>query len=139
MYELFDNLIEIYGFTGNSVSEQWYDMYYEDGCDLLDRFRDEDWAELKDELPDKSNLWKECLVFCLGDNNNQHEIDILNELANTEDEELLISIADRIRLCFDYNKIENIDIIRKRVSEIRDHMSIPCQMVLDSFLEITQK
>ena len=73
MYELFDNLIEIYGLTGDKTSEQWFDMYYEDGCDLLDKFDEEDWMELKEELPNKSNPWKECMVFCFGDNNNQHE------------------------------------------------------------------
>lgn len=139
MYELFDNLIEIYGLTDDKTSEQWFDMYYEDGCNLLDKFDEEDWMELKEELQNKSNPWKECMVFCFGDNNNQHEIDILNELSNTEDEQLFIAVADKIRLCFDYDKIENIEAIKKRVSEIKDHMGVPTQMVLNSFLEKSKK
>ena len=139
MYEEFNDLIDIYGITGNEPSEQWYDMYYEDGCEALEKFDEKDWQRLKEELVKKSDAWKECMVFCFDDNENQHEIDILNELSNTENDNLLTSIADRIRLCFEYDKIKNIDTIMQRASEIKDHMDGSSQTVLNSFLKNNKK
>ena len=67
-------------------------------------------------------------------NENQHEINILNDLATTEDEDLLLMVVDRLRLSFDYNKIPNIDIIKQRVSEIKEKADIVNQMIINDFL-----
>lgn len=74
------------------------------------------------------------MVYCFSDNENQHEINILNDLATTEDEDLLLMVVDRLRLSFDYNKIPNIDIIKQRVSEIKEKAGIIDQMIINDFL-----
>ena len=134
MYEQFDYIVEDFGATGGGPSDQWYDCFCEDAWDALDHFEEEDWKKLEEELPNKSNAWKKCMVYCFSDNENQHEINILNDLATTEDEDLLLMVVDRLRLSFDYNKIPNIDIIKQRVSEIKEKAGIVNQMMINDFL-----
>ena len=74
------------------------------------------------------------MVYCFSDNENQHEISILNDLATTEDEDLLLMVVDILRLSFDYNKIPNIDIIKQRVSEIKEKANIVNQIMINAFL-----
>ena len=74
------------------------------------------------------------MVYCFSDNENQHEINILNDLATTEDEDLLLMVVDILRLSFDYNKIPNIDIIKHRVSEIKEKANIVNQIMINAFL-----
>jgi hypothetical protein len=105
MYEQFDYIVEDFGAAGGGPSDQWYDCFCEDAWDTLDHFEEEDWKKLEEELPNKSNAWKKCMVYCFSDNENQHEINILNDLATTEDEDLLLMVVDILRLSFDYNKI----------------------------------
>ena len=127
MYEQFDYIVEDFGAAGGGPSDQWYDCYWEDAWDTLDHFEEE-------ELPNKSNAWKKCMVYCFSDNENQHEINILNDLATTEDEDLLLMVVDILRLSFDYNKIPNIDIIKQRVSEIKEKADIVNQIMINDFL-----
>ena len=75
------------------------------------------------------------MVYCFHDNENQHEINILNDLATTEDDDLLLKVADRLRSSFDYDKIQNIDIIKQRVSEIKETADIIDQMRINDFLK----
>lgn len=135
MYEHFNMIIEIYGAAGNGPLDSWYDLSWKDAYDALAQFDEEDWNKLKEELPHKSNKWKECMVFCFDDDENQHEVDILNSLANTEDEHLLIMVADMIRLYFRYDKILSIQTIIQRISEIIDHVGPVSQIILYDFLK----
>ena len=135
MYEAFNDIIETGGTIGDGPSIPWYELYWEDAYDMLKQFDENDWQQLKEELPNKSDEWKECMVFCFNDNENQHEIDIINDISNTESKKLLIRIADTIRLYFDYNKIENIDILKEKISQIKDEVDAPTQLVLNSFLK----
>lgn len=134
MYELFDNIIEYCGLIGDQPASAWYELYWEDAFDALCNFTENDWEALRKELPNKSCAWQQCMVFCFADQDNQHEIDILNDLAHTEDERLLIMAADAIRLYFDYEKFSNIEIIKSRVSDIIDRVNEPTRMILDAFL-----
>ena len=134
MYEQFDYIVEDFGAVGGP-SDQWYDCYWEDAYETLVNFEEEDWKRLEEELPNKSNDWKKCMVYCFNDNENQHEINILNDLATTEDDDLLLKVADRLRSSFDYDKIQNIDIIKQRVSEIKETADIIDQMRINDFLK----
>ena len=135
MYEQFDYIVEDFGAVGSGPSDQWYDCYLEDACDTIDNFTEEDWKQLEEELPNKSNNWKHCMVDCFYDNKNQHEVNILNDLATTEDRDLLLKVVDRLRLYFDYDNIPNIDIIKQRVSEIKETADIIDQSRINEFLK----
>ena len=83
MYEKLDDFL-----SGNFSEDSWYD----DGCciadDMIDSFVENDWIKLRNNLPSKEILWKRRLAYCLTNNENVHELEILLNFIDTQDEDL---------------------------------------------------
>lgn len=63
------------------------------GCiiagEILLKFSLSDWDELSNQVLSKSIEWQRKIAYCLDNQCNEHELNILMSLLNTDDEELL--------------------------------------------------
>jgi hypothetical protein len=96
MYNELDNYIM--EFSGeNSSDDYWYDIGFRHTNTLLNKFRDEDWRNMAEHLDEKSATWKKRLIYCLGNGNNDQEIDVIMKMIDTSDEELFVMCIDALR------------------------------------------
>lgn len=96
--------------------DYWYDEGFSIAQDMLAQFKEIDWEMLKIQMKYRDLGWKKRLVYCLNEYDSLHEIEILYELMETEDEELFESIVDSLR-CHNFKKMQDFNVIRKEYFE----------------------
>lgn len=136
MYNKLDNyLMEFSG--ENSSDDYWFDIGSQYASKLLNEFKNEDWEEMKDHLDEKNTVWKKRLVYCLGNDNNDQEIDIVMGLIDINDEELFVMCIDALREMIttdNKNRIASPQII-ERASELISKSGLASKKVLEIFIQ----
>lgn len=94
--------------------DYWYDEGFSIAQDMLLRFSEEDWNQLKEQLEERSLGWRRRLAYCLHDSENLNEIIILSHLIETDDEELFEIAVDSLR-CHNAKIIVNLKSIKKEI------------------------
>lgn len=115
MYEELDFYLNDYASTNNAILNYFYDKGFEDIEEIIEQFNADDWEKLFKEIDNKSDLWKERLVYCLGDRENQNQIKLLEKLLKTKDDKLFLQIINTLRTSFDVNSIGNTEEIIKKI------------------------
>ena len=119
MFKELDLFLEDYATDDSGILNYWFDSAYEDAVAMLEQFSDEDWKELFKEINNRSDLWKERLIYCFEDKNNQYQIRLLEEMLNTENDALFIKVIDALRVDFDMEMLKyNKEILVKRINEL---------------------
>lgn len=92
MYKELDNLL-----SADTSVDSWYD----DGCviasAMLSEFNPSDWVELSNQVHHKPIEWQRKLAYCLDNECNVNEFNILLSLLSTNDEELFEICIDTLR------------------------------------------
>ena len=114
MVEQFDNYIKQYEYDDESTNNNWFDYAFEYGTQLLNEFSQDDWDELKKELPSKSIIWQRRFVYCMVNSIGDNQLDILLSLTDTNDI-YLFEIIIGILGSYDIEKIYNLDSVIRRI------------------------
>lgn len=92
MYKELDNLL-----CADTTVDSWYD----DGCvitsEILSDFDPRDWDELSNQVLSKPIDWQRKLAYCLDNECNVYELNILLSLLAINDEELFEICIDTLR------------------------------------------
>lgn len=106
-YEEFDKLItEMSG--DNASDDYWYDVGVSDAMTLLEKFSEDDWKMLGNDIMDKPLEWQKRVVYCFEEENDAREINIILSLIETMDKELFEMCVDSLRFLIDYNNKDYI-------------------------------
>ncbi|AQR94355.1 hypothetical protein [Clostridium saccharoperbutylacetonicum] len=115
-YEEFDKLITEMS-RENASDDYWYDVGVSDAMTLLEKFSEDDWKVLGNNVIDKPLEWQKRLVYCFEEENDAREINIILSLIETTDKELFEMCIDSLRfLINDNNKdyiINNNELMKK--------------------------
>ncbi|WP_422659852.1 hypothetical protein ACK8P5_04825 [Paenibacillus sp. EC2-1] len=133
MYKELNNLL-----SADTTVDSWYD----DGCvianEILEDFTPSDWDELSNQVPNKPVEWQKKLAYCLDNECNMYELNILISLLSTNDVELFEICIDTLRSFTTQESKEMIldnPIILQRVNNILLHTSsLPVKSMLQDFL-----
>lgn len=137
MYKELDNLL-----SADTTVDSWYD----DGCviasEILSEFNQNDWDELYNQVLNKPIEWQKKIAYCLDNQYNERELEILiSLLSTTHDEELFEICIDTLR---SYPSQESRKIILnnpkilQRINDLLSTTSIPVRKILQDFLLKTQ-
>lgn len=92
MFRELDNLL-----SADTTVDSWYD----DGCliasEILSDFSLNDWEELSNQVLNKPIEWQRKIAYCLDNECNEYELNILIDLLNTNDKELFEICIDTLR------------------------------------------
>ncbi|MBK5144469.1 hypothetical protein I2494_12190 [Budviciaceae bacterium BWR-B9] len=83
-----------------SSEDYWYDCGILEATELLNKFDENDWEVLIEQLKHKSILWQKRLVECLGDLHSSYELKVILELINTEDKDILVTCYLLLVTCY---------------------------------------
>lgn len=132
MYKELDNLL-----SADTTVDSWYD----DGCviasEMLSEFNPSDWADLSNQVHNKPIEWQRKLAYCLDNECNVNEFNILLSLLSTNDEELFEICIDTLR-SFENEEIKKMILdnpkILERVNDLLHTASVPVKKMLQDFL-----
>jgi hypothetical protein len=132
MYKELDNLL-----SADTTVDSWYD----DGCviasEMLSEFNPSDWADLSNQVHNKPIEWQRKLAYCLDNECNVNEFNILLSLLSTNDEELFEICIDTLR-SFEIEEIKKMILdnpkILERVNDLLHTASVPVKKMLQDFL-----
>jgi hypothetical protein len=132
MYKELDNLL-----SANTSVDSWYD----DGCviasEMLSEFKPSDWVKLSNQVYHKPLEWQRKLAYCLDNECNLYEFDILLSLLSTNDEELFEICIDTLRsftnLEIKKMILDNPNILH-RINDSLHTASLPVKKMLQDFL-----
>lgn len=132
MYKELDNLI-----SADTTVDSWYD----DGCviarEILSGFSTSDWDELSNQVLSKPIDWQRKLAYCLDNECNEHELNILLLLLGKNDEELFEICIDTLRSFTNQESKKMIlgnPKILKRVNDLLHTANVPVKKMLQDFL-----
>lgn len=132
MYKELDNLL-----SADTSVDSWYD----DGCviasAMLSEFNPSDWVELSNQVHHKPIEWQRKLAYCLDNECNVNEFNILLSLLSTNDEELFEICIDTLR-SFTNQEIKKMILdnpsILQRINDSLHTDSLPVKKMLQDFL-----
>ncbi|MEK3752414.1 hypothetical protein NYE25_29960 [Paenibacillus sp. FSL E2-8871] len=132
MYKELDNLL-----SADTTVDSWYD----DGCviasEMLSEFNPSDWADLSNQVHNRPIEWQRKLAYCLDNECNVNEFNILLSLLSTNDEELFEICIDTLR-SFENEEIKKMILdnpkILERVNDLLHIASVPVKKMLQDFL-----
>lgn len=123
--------------------DYWYDEGFSIAQDMLSRFSEDDWNQLRKQLEERSLGWKRRLAYCLHDSENSNEIIVLSDLIESDDEELFEIAVDSLR-CHNAKKIVDLESIKKEVldkivdrSNSSDSCEVKKRVIVDFFSKIS--
>lgn len=117
--------------------DYWYDVGCIIASDMLAKFSQKDWEHLSSHVLMKPLEWQRKLAYCLDSSCNEHELNILLSLLDTDDEELFVICVDTLR---SYTTLEAKQMIRDnpamlvRVNELLPTAGVATRGVLEDFL-----
>ncbi|PZD93115.1 hypothetical protein DNH61_24875 [Paenibacillus sambharensis] len=124
--------------SGETSVDSWYDYGCIIASEILSEFSLEDWEELSKSVANMPLAWQRKLAYCMDSSCNMHELKILLELLNTEDEELFEICIDTLR---SFTNPESKQLIAAnpsildRISNLKSKASLPVKMILEDFLK----
>ncbi|KHL92739.1 hypothetical protein QW71_27840 [Paenibacillus sp. IHB B 3415] len=132
MYKELDNLL---------ATDTTVDSWYDDGCviasEMLTEFNPSDWDELSNQVLSKPIDWQKKLAYCLDNECNVLELNILLSLLDTNDEELFEICVDTLRSFTDQESkkliLDNPKILQ-RVNDLLYTANLPVKKILQDFL-----
>lgn len=132
MYKELDNLL-----SADTSVDSWYD----DGCviasEMLSEFNPSDWVELSNQVQNKPIEWQRKLAYCLDNECNVNEFNILLSLLSTNDEELFEICIDTLR-SFTNQEVKKMILdnpnILQRINDSLHTASLPVKKMLQDFL-----
>ena len=116
MYDELDFYLKDYDTDNDAVLNYWYDAGFKDVTEILEEFTDTDWEELLENIDNKSDVWKERLVYCLEDKDKQYQVKLLEKLLKTKDNSLFLQVINTLRTSFDVNTIGDKEEIIKKIN-----------------------
>ncbi|MBP2112109.1 hypothetical protein [Paenibacillus silagei] len=132
MYKELDNLL-----CADTTVDSWYD----DGCviasEILSDFDPRDWDELSNQVLSKPIDWQRKLAYCLDNECNVYELNILLSLLAINDEELFEICIDTLRSYTDQDSKKIIldkQEVFKRVNDLLLTANLPVKKILQDFL-----
>ncbi|MGM0816390.1 MULTISPECIES: hypothetical protein [Bacillus] len=132
MYKELDNLL-----SADTTVDSWYD----DGCviasEILSDFSLNDWKELSNHVLNKPIEWQRKIAYCLDNECNEYEFNILMDLLNTNDTELFEICIDTLRsypIEESKKMILNHPQILEHVNHLLTTANPPAKIVLQDFL-----
>jgi len=121
----------------------WYDDGFQYAVTMLERFTDEDWKNLFDELHAKDSDWKIKLVYCLEPSVGLNGFNALISLVNDKDDEVVERVIDSLRSFsteeYKQKISDSLEIIEKAKELLENTTSLPIQAVLKDFLKHYEK
>lgn len=134
MYNEFNSCLSDFSHE-SEPGDYWYDCAVLEATAILESFSDDDWELLLKKLEGKTVFWKKRLVECLGDLHNQHEVDVILSVLDTDEEDLLIAGVDSLRLLdlsiLDENRKAQLSV---KASTLLKKTSNPVRKVLEDFI-----
>jgi lin0188 protein len=97
MYDHFDDFIKTFG--GENASEDyWYDVALFESIETVNKFNEDDWEKVMQNISSKSKIWKIRLLESFGDDSSAERIIIThNLLEESSDDEVLMAAIDYLR------------------------------------------
>jgi len=137
----FDEFLKFYSYLHGRMEfcDYWGDMGFEEGENMLKKFSDDDWNELKKIITERISLWQERLMDCLYVDERGHAFEILLMLADTDDREVLYECCSLL-LVFDEKSIKFFLSQKKeflpKIKKIVDAENRPNSAISARYLEI---
>jgi len=103
---------------------------------MLSSFSRKDWSELSNNIQHKPSDWKQKLAYCLSNDKNKDELNVLLSLTDTDDEELLETCVDSLRGFINSENIFQID--ESVINNIQQRMlkcKAPAQLIFKDLLK----
>ena len=117
-----------------SEKSMWHDFHLEISSELLEKFSDEDWNDLRDQVLSRPTYWQERCASAIGYLENKRGVNILKDLIESDQ----ISIAAIAASELDNMQISLPEIYRvrllnllKSLQEIRDNRLDDVQRIID--------
>ena len=137
MYSELDHLLK-----QDVTADSWYDDGFLMALDILEKFSDEDWKKLCEEVLTKDLEWQKKLVYCLDDQLKEEELIVISKLLCVNDRELFEMCLDSLRSfdnelghSFVKNNPQIIQIAKARVKE----MGVVGKVILEKFISTFDK
>ncbi|MCM3368154.1 hypothetical protein QLH48_14950 [Bacillus safensis] len=92
MFRELDNLL-----SADTTVDSWYDGGCLIASEILSDFSLNDWEELSNQVLNKPIEWQRKIAYCLDNECNEYELNILIDLLNTNDKELFEICIDTLR------------------------------------------
>ncbi|MED0867247.1 hypothetical protein [Bacillus safensis] len=92
MFRELDNLL-----SADTTVDSWYDGGCLIASEILSEFSLNDWEELSNQMLNKPIEWQRKIAYCLDNECNEYELNILIDLLNTNDKELFEICIDTLR------------------------------------------
>ncbi|MGG2942186.1 hypothetical protein ABEO51_03605 [Bacillus safensis] len=92
MFRELDNLL-----SADTTVDSWYDGGCLIASEILSDFSLNDWEELSNQMLNKPIEWQRKIAYCLDNECNEYELNILIDLLNTNDKELFEICIDTLR------------------------------------------
>jgi len=132
MYKELDTLL-----SANTTVDSWYD-----GCvianEILAEFSSSDWEELSNQVLSKPVEWQRKLAYCLDNECNMYELNVLIALLSTDDAELFEICIDTLRSFTNQESkkmiLDNPVIIQRVNILLSQTSSLPVKNMLQDFL-----
>ncbi|HAG42626.1 MAG TPA: hypothetical protein DCL31_03630 [Clostridium sp.] len=92
MYKDLDNFL-----YEETTINSWYNDGFLIAQDMLTQFSSEDWEELSKNVLNKPLEWQKKLIYCLDNDINENELNIIAKMLTINDQELFDMCIDSLR------------------------------------------
>ncbi|WP_291562586.1 MULTISPECIES: hypothetical protein [unclassified Clostridium] len=92
MYKDLDNFL-----YEETTINSWYNDGFLIAQDMLTQFSSEDWEELSKNILSKPLEWQKKLIYCLDNDINENELNIIAKMLTINDQELFDICIDSLR------------------------------------------
>ncbi len=127
--------------SGYFTDDYWYDEGFSIAQDMLLQFTPLDWGKLSNCALNKPIEWQRKLAYCLHNESNMNELNVLLTLLDTDDEELFELCVDALRSFTsteDKKLILKNPSIQQRVYKLIPHSGDATKKVYEEFLKKIQ-
>ncbi|MCW4358143.1 hypothetical protein K3L72_10145 [Bacillus altitudinis] len=133
MYIELDKLL-----SADTTVDSWYDEGYILVSEILSYFSLNDWEELSNQVRNKPIEWQRKIAYCLDNECNEYELNILIDLLNINDKELFEICIDTLR-SFPIEERKKLILEHPQILERANHLlatteNSPVKLVLQDFL-----
>lgn len=135
MYKEFDKCVERYNNDFITTACLWEEEGFINAFKLLEEFTNQDWNELINNLPSKSNVWKKRLAYCMIFIDEEPKKKILLSMIDTED----IKLFETILLAFVEGNVRVDEYLEKIVNRIKYFTPKSGKIVKDTFKMFLEK
>ena len=135
MFNKLCNLIDLYDESTDEKMFLWNEIVSRDAMSILDNFSEKDWNLLLNSIYNKSDTWKERLVYCLRNKDNDYQKKIIMKIIDTKNVDLFkktMYVIISVGFIFNYDDLEEIS---KKIYAFINYFDEYNQDILISFLK----